>query len=96
MRKKSGEARRSRVVALLDNHFSDWKGQFEWGFQRDENFQSLCRDYYACARALEAWKASDSENAPKRRQEYAELLAELEQEVRDWLENSNVVRSKVH
>lgn len=56
-------------------------------FQESLSFQSLCNDYRECLAALQNWQQSTSEEAPAWREEYANLLLELEQEVRQYLEN---------
>jgi len=56
-------------------------------FQDSLSFQSLCNDYRECLAALQDWQQSTSGDAPTWRDEYAHLLLELEQEVRQYLEN---------
>ncbi|MGD0826911.1 MAG: hypothetical protein ABSA09_02345 [Desulfobaccales bacterium] len=56
-------------------------------FQGSLSFQSLCNDYQQCFDELQHWQQSTSEEAPAWRDEYANLLLELEQEVREYLEN---------
>lgn len=51
-------------------------------FQESLSFQSLCDDYQDCLAELQNWQQSTSEEAPAWRDEYAHLLLELEQEVR--------------
>ena len=56
-------------------------------FQESLSFQSLCDDYQECLAELQNWQQSTSEEASVWRDEYAHLLLELEQEVRQYLEN---------
>jgi hypothetical protein len=56
-------------------------------FKKSPSFQSLCNDYRECLAALQNWQQSTAEEAPAWRTEYAHLLRELEQEVRQYLEN---------
>lgn len=56
-------------------------------FKKSLSFRSLCEDYRECLAALQHWQQSTSEDAPAWREEYAHLLLELEQEVRQYLEN---------
>jgi hypothetical protein len=56
-------------------------------FQENLSFQSLCDDYQECLAELQNWQQLTSEEAPAWRREYAHLLLELEQEVRQYLEN---------
>jgi hypothetical protein len=74
-------------VALVIGQFESWKACIEQSFQESDDFQSLCEDYAVCAQALEKWEASNAALADQRRQEYSELLAELGQEIQDWLEH---------
>jgi hypothetical protein len=41
----------------------------------------MCDDYRLCSEALKGWNQSESEEAPARRKEYAELLQDLEAEI---------------
>ena len=54
-------------------------------FRKNNNFKAICDDYQQCAKALSRWKQSSSEKAPARRKEYADLLNELELELRQFL-----------
>ncbi len=56
-------------------------------FQQSPSFQSLCEDYRDCLAAWQYWRQAASEEAPALCQSYAELLQELEQEVRQYLEH---------
>ncbi len=58
-------------------------------FQESLSFQSLCNDYQECLAELQKWQQSTSEEAPAWGDEYAHLLLELEQEVRQYLENES-------
>ena len=53
---------------------------------RSPSFQSLCEDYRDCLAAWQYWRQATSGEAPALCQSYAELLQELEQEVRQYLE----------
>jgi len=55
-------------------------------FQQSPSFQSLCEDYRDCLAAWHYWRQAASEEAPALYQSYTELLQELEQEVRQYLE----------
>jgi hypothetical protein len=55
-------------------------------FRESLSCQSLCNDY-ECLAALQNRQQSTSEEAPAWRDEYAHLLLELGQEVRQYLEN---------
>jgi hypothetical protein len=55
-------------------------------FQKSASFQSLCEDYRDCLAAWQYWRQAASEDAPALCQSYTELLEELDQEVRQYLE----------
>lgn len=55
-------------------------------FLRSASFQSLCEDYRDCLAAWQYWRQAASGEAPALFESYAELLQELEQEVRQYLE----------
>ena len=59
-------------------------------FQQNSSFQFLCEDYQDCLVAWHHWRQATSEDAPALCQSYAELLQELDQEVRDYLEHEYV------
>ena len=74
-------------VARVISRFKDLKTRIEQSFQENDDFRSLVEDYAVCARALENWQASNAATATQRQQEYTELLAELGEEINDWLEH---------
>ena len=55
-------------------------------FLQSPSFQSLCEDYRDSLAAWQYWRQAASESAAALCQSYAELLQELEQEVRQYLE----------
>jgi hypothetical protein len=55
-------------------------------FQQSPSFQSLCEDYRDCLVAWQYWRQADSAEASALCQSYAEVHHELEQEVRQYLE----------
>ena len=58
-------------------------------FRKNENFHTICEDYGLCAEALKRWNQSTSQDAPARRTEYAELLGDLESEIRKYLDGKS-------
>jgi len=74
-------------LSLIMNIFPEEGQALRRLFQESPSFQSLCDDYQECLAALQNWQQSTSEEAPAWREEYAHLLLELEQEVRQYLEN---------
>ncbi len=55
-------------------------------FQQSPSFRSLCEDYRDCLAAWQYWRQATSGEAPAVYQSYVELLGELEEEVRQYLE----------
>ena len=82
MQTKSAEA----GLSLIMKRFPEESQAFRRLFQESLSFQSLCDDYQECLAALQNWQQSTSEEATAWRDEYALLLLELEQEVRQYLE----------
>jgi len=79
-----------KSLALISSRFGDRRSLIEWSFRRNEDFRSLCEDYYACEKALETWTRSDAAVASQRRQEYAQWHEELEQEIHEWLDTIDI------
>ena len=57
------------------------KGRHSSVFKENEDFKMICDDYRLCSEALKGWNQSESEEAPARRKEYADLLQGLELEI---------------
>jgi hypothetical protein len=74
-------------LSLIMERFPEERPALRRLFRESLSFQSLCYDYRECFAALQDWQQSSSEEAPAWRDEYAHLLLELEQEVRQYLEN---------
>ncbi len=79
-------AERARLLAVL-KRFPGERAALQRLFQENSSFQSLCDDYRECLAALQLWKQSTSVDAPELSKGYAELLGELDQEVRQFLED---------
>ena len=77
-------------LARVIKQLKGWESYIERSCHKNSEFRSLCEDYAVCARALENWQASDAAVAVQRRKEYADWLAELEQEILSWLEQRYV------
>lgn len=77
-------------VARVIRQFEDCKARVEKYHKESDYFRSLCEDFAVCERALEKWQASNAATADQRRQEYTELLAELRNEIQDWLEEQSI------
>lgn len=74
------------ALSLINRCFAGSEMLIARAFRENAVFRSLCEDYRECAEALERWKNSESENAAERQKEYAEMLVELEHDIKDWLE----------
>ena len=81
------QAKSASGLSLIMNRFPEEGQALGRLFQESLSFQSLCNDYRECHAELQNWQQSTSEDAPFWRDEYAHLLLELEQEVRQYLEN---------
>ncbi len=73
------------LASVLEN-FPEAVARIRELFQQSPDFQSLCEDYRECLANWRHWRQADSEQAPDYCKIYAELLQELEQEVRQSLE----------
>ncbi len=75
-------------LALVLERFPEDAARIRESFLRSSAFQSLCEDYRDCLAAWQYWRRAASEEAPALCQSYAELLRELEEEVRQYLEQA--------
>jgi hypothetical protein len=81
------ELKSAAGLALIMERFPEERQALCRFFRESRSFQSLCNDYWECRAALQTWQQSTSEEAPALSDEYAHLLLELEQEVRQYLDN---------
>ena len=65
--------------------FPEEKAALRRLFRESPSFQSLCGDYRDCREALQYWKQSTSGEAPELARVYAELMGELEEEIKHFL-----------
>lgn len=70
------------VVARLPARASAITAEFE----RSESFRGLCEDFQVCVEAFARWQQKEGSAAMERRREYAESMAELEQEIVGWID----------
>ncbi len=82
------------ALASVLEKFPEGAARIRELFQQSPSFQSLCEDYRDCLAAWQYWRQATSEEAPALCQSYAELLQELEQEVRQYLEQEQAPGSK--
>jgi hypothetical protein len=74
-----------RILDLIKARFAGVDPVIERGYSEDSSFQSLCEDYRDCLATLERLRRDEAVGTAGRREEYAELLMELDGEIRDWL-----------
>ena len=81
------QAKAAPGLSLIMERFPEERQALRRLFQESLSFQSLCNDYWECRAALQTWQQSTSEEAPAWSDEYAHVLLEREQEVRQYLDN---------
>jgi len=81
----------SKLQPVL-NRFPEERETLQRLFRESSSFQSLCEDYRDCLAALRHWEQSASGEAPALAKAYAELLGELEEEIRQFLEDAQAFR----
>ena len=84
-------AERARLQPVL-KRFPQERATLLRLFRESSSFQSLCDDYWDCLTALRHWEQSASGEAPALAKAYVELLRELEEEVRQFLEDAQAYR----
>jgi hypothetical protein len=73
------------LASVLEN-FPEAVARIRELFLQSPDFQSLCEDYRECLANWRHWGQAASGDAPGYSKIYAELLQELEQEIRQFLE----------
>jgi hypothetical protein len=81
------DAPQNAALASVLKNFPEAVARIRELFLQSPDFQSLCEDYRECLANWRHWRQADSEQAPDYCKIYAELLQELEQEVRQYLES---------
>jgi len=76
-------------LSLIMDRFPEEGLKLRRLFKKNLSFRSLCNDYQECLAELQNWQQSTAEEAFAWRDEYAQLLLELEKEVRQYLENQD-------
>jgi hypothetical protein len=72
-------------LAAVLKKFPGAKAKIRYLFQHSPSFRSLCEDYRDCLSAWQYWRRAASEEAPTVCRSYAELILELEEEIRQYL-----------
>jgi hypothetical protein len=75
-------------LVLIIKKYEQHTGRIRRLWMKDTSFRALCGEYHECLVARQYWEQSDSDDAPARREEYAALLLELEEEILQWLYSS--------
>ena len=76
----------ARTVEVICRRFEVEQGVVERGLEGDENFRQLCEDFRECSEVMKTWKQSDSPHAPRRVEEYEEILRALRGEIQVWIQ----------
>lgn len=71
---------------LIRSSFPGQDTTVERALRDVESFRALCEDYRECSAALDRWEQRKGAEAAQRREEYTQLLAELDEEIRTRLE----------
>lgn len=74
------------TVALIQAAFPGHDGLIQRASSQNPTFRDLCEDYKYCAEALDRRERGEVAGEPDHRQEYAELLEQLRQEIETWLD----------
>ena len=80
------DALQNAALASVLENFPEAAARIRELFLENPYFRSLCEDYRECLANWRHWRQADSEQAPDYCKIYAELLQELEQEIRQSLE----------
>ena len=70
----------------IRERFPEKKHEIDLHMHEDAEFLSLCEDYDVCVNAFQYWSKSKEPEAKTRREEYRNLIQELEEEVTQALE----------
>jgi uncharacterized protein YdcH (DUF465 family) len=72
-------------ILAVNECFPEYKTIIKRLYRKDEIFRSICEDYQSCCEALKRWDLSEAEEAPIRRNEYTDLMQDLELEILQYL-----------
>lgn len=79
------DAPQNAALASVLENFPEAVARIRELFLQSPDFQSLCEDYRDCLANWRHWRQADSEQAAAYCAIYAELLQELEREIRQSL-----------
>lgn len=69
------------MVLKITQKLSPFRAYIETYYESDDTFRDIYNDYLTYYEAHQFWTQSRADEAPARRNEYAELVGELEQEL---------------
>ena len=73
------------MVLEIPEKYTKIRHMIEKKYRADKTFRETYNDYLSYRKACRFWIHDNSDDAPARRIEYAELLAELEEELMQML-----------
>ncbi len=76
--------------------FPDHEESIKRLYQESELFRDLCESYQKCVEALKHFNASNSDEAPARREEYATLLKEIKADIMQEIDEFNKTGSSAY
>lgn len=76
------------TLSMIQTRFPGRERPIARAYAENRSFRELCDDYRKCDSAVDRWQRQQGKGneAASRRQEYVELLEELDLEIRTWLD----------
>ncbi len=78
------------MILKIPGKFSKVRHIIEKLYKDDDTFRSIYEDYETYLDALQFWEQSSSDDAVARRSEYTQLVGELEEELMQALNKSEL------
>ena len=78
------------MIPKIPEKFSEVRHIIEKRYKGDDTFRSIYKDYQTYLDALQFWEQSCSDDAAARRSEYTQLVGELEEELMQALNKSEL------
>ncbi len=73
------------MISKIPEKFSKYRFVIETFYKDDDTFRSIYKDYQTYLDASHFWEQSSSDDAVARRNEYKQLVCELEEELKQAL-----------
>ena len=73
------------MILTIPNHLSPIRSYIEKRYETDEIFREIYNDYLAYVAAHRFWSHNNTDVAPDRVREYANLVSELEKDLKQML-----------